>query len=218
MKNTFDKGIAFICEGDTEKEFYLSLLCFLCEKHGAQMERRKDEDEPDVVYEIRQGERIFYVKFYVANAVSGLPKSGKWFEAECLRKYAGKHEWTVFLCYDMDDYKGDITPFYEGDWKELRKKLGKAKQVIDLAAAADMEDLLLTDIEGICTYLECPPVEPAALHGRKGSAKMKVLFRISGKSYHKGTRARAMIDHLDKQKIMDSGILPLDSLESLFVR
>lgn len=30
MSNKYEEGIAFILEGDTEKEFYLSLLEFLC--------------------------------------------------------------------------------------------------------------------------------------------------------------------------------------------
>ena len=34
MSNKYEEGIAFILEGDTEKEFYLSLLEFLCKKHG----------------------------------------------------------------------------------------------------------------------------------------------------------------------------------------
>ena len=33
MKYTFDKGIAFILEGATEKVFYLSLLNHLCKKY-----------------------------------------------------------------------------------------------------------------------------------------------------------------------------------------
>lgn len=32
MKERFEKGIAFILEGETEKVFYLSLLKHLCKK------------------------------------------------------------------------------------------------------------------------------------------------------------------------------------------
>lgn len=33
MKETFDQGIAFVFEGDTEKYFYISLLKFWCNKY-----------------------------------------------------------------------------------------------------------------------------------------------------------------------------------------
>ena len=33
MEDRFEKGIAFILEGDTEKVFYLALLKHLCEKY-----------------------------------------------------------------------------------------------------------------------------------------------------------------------------------------
>lgn len=33
MADCFEKGIAFILEGDTEKVFYISLLKHLCEKY-----------------------------------------------------------------------------------------------------------------------------------------------------------------------------------------
>lgn len=63
--------------------------------------------------------------------------------------------WTVFLCYDTDAYKYEVSPYYEGDWKDLRDKIGKVKEIVDLAAAADIEDVLLMDFEGICKYIGC---------------------------------------------------------------
>lgn len=217
MKNTFDKGIAFICEGPTEKEFYLSLLEFFCEKYKAIMEKQEVEDGTDIVYKIALQNRIYMIKFHSANAISGIPKAGKWFEAECIKKYGVRNEWEVFLCYDTDNYKNEISQFQEGDWKDLRGKLSKAKKVVDLAAAADIEDVLLVDLSGICKFIDAADITIDKLSGRKGSAKMKQLYRGCGKSYHKGERARPMIDSLDKQKIIDSRILPLNELEKVFM-
>ena len=63
--------------------------------------------------------------------------------------------WKVFLCYDTDSSEYDITKFYQDDWKLLRKDLIKAKteEIIDLAASADIEDIILTDLSGVCAYL-----------------------------------------------------------------
>lgn len=216
-KITFDKGIAFICEGDTEKEFYLSMLTFLCNKYNAIMEKQEPQDVEDVIYQIQVGDTCLLVKFYCANTVSGIPKAGKWFEAECLKKYGARKEWEIFLCYDTDSHNNTVSQFQEGDWQDLREKLSKAKKITDLAAAADIEDIMLVDLQSICDYLKIAIVSYNDLKGRKGYAKMKYLYRGCGKSYHKGKRARPMIDYLNKQKIIDSGVIPLCEIESLFI-
>lgn len=52
MDNTYDKGIAFICEGDTEKQFYLSLLNYFCDKYNASIQKILNQQEIDIVYEL----------------------------------------------------------------------------------------------------------------------------------------------------------------------
>lgn len=99
----------------------------------------------------------------------------------------------------------------------MRNKLKKANDIVDLAAAADIEDILLVDIDGVCNFIQHPIVAKADIPGRKGASIMKQLYRECGKSYHKGKRARMMIDSLDKQKIVDSDIVPLKKVEALFV-
>ena len=46
-------------------------------------------------------------------------------------------------------------------------------------------------------------------------AKLKKLFRQVGKTYHEGKRARALIDSLDMQKIIDTSSAPLAVIESI---
>lgn len=218
MRNKYKKGVAFICEGDTEKEFYLSLLAFFCDKHHKSIVKTVNEQEPDIVYELRgSDDDILVIKFFIAESITGMPRSSKWFEVECVKKYGSRIPWTAYLCYDTDAYTKDVTQFYEGDWKDLRNKLKRAVDIVDLAAAADIEDILLVDIEGVCNFIQHPIVDIADLPGRKGATKMKQLYRECGKSYHKGKRARMMIDSLDKQKIVDSDIVPLKKVEALFI-
>ena len=144
MSNKYEEGIAFILEGDTEKEFYLSLLEFLCKKHGGILERQLDcGNSPDIIYSLRTPKRALMLKFNTVNTVTQMPHSNRWFITQCKEKHKDVGSWTVFLCYDLDNYKNDITKFYEGDWANLRTSLKKkAKAVHDIAAAADIEDII----------------------------------------------------------------------------
>ncbi len=214
MCEKYDRGVAFILEGDTEKEFYMALLNFLCKKHRTSLERQvKNESSPDIVYSIETPNGVFLIKFNVVNAISQVPRAGKWFLSQCYKKYPEIDTWNVFLCYDTDCHKDTISKFREGDWDTLRKQLkNKAQKVADMAAAADIEDLLLQDINGISNFLGSSAVLNVPT-GRKGKTKMKKLYRSMNKTYHEGARAREMIDSLDMQLIIDSDFVPLKEIE-----
>lgn len=106
----------------------------------------------------------------------------------CSKKH--KIPWTVYLCYDTDSSSSNISKFYEGDWKILRQELenSKATTIVDLAASADIEDIMLYDIESVLTFLGI--AMPVKLVGRKGKAKMKALYRKAGRAYHEGVEQR----------------------------
>lgn len=216
MSNKYEEGIAFILEGDTEKEFYLSLLEFLCKKHDGILERQLDcSNSPDIIYTLKTPSRHLLIKFNTVNTVAQMPHSSRWFISQCKNKHRDVGSWIVFLCYDLDNYKNDITKFYEGDWVNLRTSLKKkAKAVHDIAAAADIEDIILSDIEGISRFLGSPNTM-ALPTGSKGKAKLKKLFRQANRTYHEGKRARTLIDSLDMQKIMDTSLAPLTMIESV---
>ncbi|MDO4543430.1 MAG: hypothetical protein Q4C01_02655 [Clostridia bacterium] len=169
MEHDFSNGYTFILEGETEKEFYMALLEHLCRKHSATMTRIEDNVSPDIVYHLKTESSTDLIKFNVVNTVTQMPRAGKWFTSQCVAKYGAGHIWYVFLCYDTDDYKNDITKFHEGDWAMLRSSLKKAGAVIDMAAAADIEDVMLGDLNGICKFLSCDADMP--LKGRKGKIK-----------------------------------------------
>lgn len=140
----------------------------------------------------------------------------KWFANKCAKKY--KMPWKVFLCYDTDSSEYDITKFYQDDWKLLRKDLVKAKaeEIIDLAASADIEDIILTDLSGVCAYLGIDV--PEKLSGRKGKAKMKALYRSCGNTYHEGDKAGTMIESLNFQRIVDYSPLDLEKLSTALTK
>lgn len=213
MDKSFKKGFAFILEGDTEKEFYFSFLGFLCQKHGAKLVRTVNKSDPDINYELQIDDSVFLIKFNVVNTITQIPYTGKWFNSQCLGKYNYEMDWYVFLCYDKDDYKNDISKFHEGDWAVLRKSLKRVKEIIDVAAAADIEDVMLQDIEHICRYIGCEPTSD--FRGRKGKIKLKNLFKEHGQYYHEGKRAKDLIDSLDMNILIESNIVPLKEIERL---
>lgn len=212
----YANGYAFIFEGDTEKEFYLSLLFYLCEKHNVKLNKNINNDEPDIAYELITENETSIIKFNTVNAVTQIPRAGKWFNSQCADKYNSSCVWSVFLCYDTDDYKSDVTKFHEGDWELLRSSLEKAKIVIDVAAAADIEDILLGDLAGICAFIGCDI--PEKLHGAKGKSKLKRLYRDNGKTYHEGKRARALIDSLNMETLISNNTVNLSAIETLIFK
>ncbi|MBQ9512541.1 MAG: hypothetical protein IJR58_05055, partial [Lachnospiraceae bacterium] len=184
------------------------------EKNGATLKRVVDESTPDITYILEHKAGSALIKLRVMNAISQVPKAAPWVNEQCIRRYGKAINWSVFLCYDRDDYRADITKFREGDWALLRKRIRKGVMIVDVAASADIEDIMLQDIEGVCAYLRIDV--PVSLEGRRGKAKMKHLFRSCGNAYHEGARARELIRSLDMQKIMNTGVLPLKEIETAF--
>lgn len=216
MGNCFEKGIAFILEGDTEKVFYLSLLKHLCKKcDGVTIQKEIDSNTGEIFYALGTAERKVLIMFHVVGTISQITNSGSWFERRCY----GQHKslaWTTFLCYDTDNYTPNISKFYEGDWKELRRTLSKRKScsVIDLAAQADIEDIILVDANSVFKFLGITPSEIPT--GSKGKSKMKKIFRRKGPgcAYHAGERAGALINTLDFDKIISESPVPLNLIQT----
>lgn len=219
MREGLSKGVAFIFEGDTEKVFYLVLLEYFCEKNPTwTMEKAIDKKTGEISYYLfnLDHEQKIVVKLFVVGAVSQLVNSQYWFENNCHKAHPAL-PWVVFLCYDTDNYKSNITKFYEGDWKTLRKQLHKNRvvEIVDLAAKADIEDILLIDSESVFCFLG---KEPGSIpNGTKGKSKMKKIFRAAGTgiAYHEGKRAEPLIRSLDLRKIIEGAPLDLKKIEQV---
>lgn len=210
MKPEYTSGIAFILEGATEKVFYRSYLKWLSKERHCTFEKG-DVERGDIVFEWKNESETILIKFNVVGAITQDSHSANWFANRCVKEH--RIPWRVFLCYDTDSHDYDISKFYSDDWEVLRKDLkkAKAKEIIDLAAEADIEDIMLCDIEGICKYLSIKV--PEKVSGRKGKAKMKSLFRMCGKAYHEGDRAEPMIESLEFKKIAETCPLALWKVE-----
>ncbi len=207
----YERGLAFIVEGDTERVFYEEYLEKLCSERGLAIE--KNVEARQNLYVVSDGNRSIVAIIHNVSSVTQMTNSVTWFRLSCLREY-GDTPWHVFLCYDADSYSEVITEFYEGDWLRLRKAIEKeAESVTDLAAKADIEDVMLYDKEGVLAFLGLDP-ETEVPFGRKGKAKMKKLYRMVAinNSYHEGDRARALIRSLDMGKIEGNAPIPLTAI------
>lgn len=214
MNMSYTKGIAFIMEGSTEKVFYRSFMTWLANRQGCKFEKIDALDTGEVLFEWINGDETILIKINVVGAVTQLVHSGKWFSNTCAKRY--RIPWNVYLCYDTDSHDYDISKFYRDDWKLLREELkkSKAKKIVDLAARADIEDVMLIDLLGICRYLGIAP--PEKLAGRKGKAKMKALYRSCGKTYHEGEKSADMVGKINYEKIIRDGPIPLNLLVEEF--
>ena len=193
--DNYTEGIAFILEGATEKVFYKAYLEYLSALDDkTSLIRNKLTDDGEIIFCWQSGEKKILIKFYVVGTITQIVHSGKWFLNMCSKKH--KMPW-----------------FYEGDWKILRQDLEKSKTttIVDLAASADIEDIMLYDIESVLAFLG--NAMPVKLVGRKGKAKMKALYRSAGRAYHEGERAKDMISKLDFSKITQSAPIKLAELK-----
>lgn len=207
-------GVAFIMEGATEKVFYSEFMRHLADRHGAAIDKLEN-DEGIASVLLRQDGVSVLVKMDSVGTVTQVANSGVWFERACAARYA--IPWIVFLCYDTDEYHSNVTKFQEGDWARLRSRIGsRSRRIIDLAASADIEDIMLSDYRGVLSYLGLPEDTPLPTGG-KGKIKMKKLFRMVAlnRPYHEGPRALPLIKSLDMEAIERAAPVPLDELEKV---
>jgi len=217
MENIYSSGIAFVFEGDTEKIFYYTMLSYFVSKHpGYSLDKRIDDTTGETFYVLLSETKSILIKTNVVGTVSQISNSGAWFLNRCYKENKNIG-WTVFLCYDTDSYNNDITKIMDGDWIELRKLIENNENctVIDLAAQADIEDIMLLDSDNIFKYIGIDPV-PIPAGGKKGKRKMKKLFRMKGNgfAYHEGQRAEPLIQSLDFDKIISKSTIPFIEIEN----
>ena len=217
MGNSYQKGIAFIFEGPTEKVFYTVFLERACSKHpGYSLEKSIDPKSGEVFYALKKGESQLLIKMNTVGAISQITHSGAWFSTSCHQKHKDL-DWTAVLCYDTDEYQSSFSKFQEGDWDVLRQNLYKSKAnlILDLASSADIEDTMLLDSDNVFRFLQLPPGPVPS--GGKGKSKMKKIYRMKGRgsAYHSGDKARSLIEALDFDVITAKSPMPFRDLEAI---
>ncbi len=175
--------IIIYAEGETEIEFYDSILIKAKEKYGISK---------------------FNADKIIKKCLRGITKFDKKllkkFEYEIIPKYKD-YEIIVFLCYDTDVFDCSSNP--PVDWKNVElalKKLGTNK-VIHIKAERCIEDVFLIDIRGICNFLNIKYT--SKISGKDGVTKMQNLFKKGNRIYQKGYACDGFISNLDIEKILE---------------
>lgn len=215
MVGNFDKGIAFIGEGATEVVFYEEYLKFVAKAKACSFEPLDVVGE--AAYRFDAPGQTSLVMMHSTNTVSQLPNASSWFNRACDASNPSI-PWDVILAYDTESHSDNVSQFYQGDWLRLRTDLVAAgATIIDMAAAADIEDVMLIDLLGVLAFLELP-LNTLLPSGRKGKAKMKKLFRMKALNlkYREGEKARPLIRALDMSLIEKNASLPFSDLRSSF--
>lgn len=214
-KARYVAGIALIVEGATERVFYSEFIKSRAMTHDAIIRRVADGDGANLLVTRHDGSSEL-VKINNVGTVTQMTNSAAWFHRACAARHANI-PWNVFLGYDTDAYNANITKFHEGDWKRLRDDIApEAASIYDLAASADIEDVMLCDYEGVLSFLGLPEDTPLP-KGRKGKVRMKNLHRLVDVAhpYHEGEKARPLVQALDMGKIIENAPIPLNRLEDV---
>ncbi|MEC4175739.1 hypothetical protein VJ918_03035 [Adlercreutzia sp. R21] len=210
------QGVAFIVEGATERVFYEQYIRSAADERlvSTPFGEESEWGFDDLMIAGDQGDIL--VRFNNVGTVTQMPNSAAWFKRSCRARWPSL-PWTVFLCYDTDSYDVPISKFQSESWNLLRKDLEEsADEVIEIAAAADIEDVMLADFEGVLRYLGLDPAAPLP-SGGKGKSRMRKLFKMRSvrHPYHEGEKALPLIQTLDMRKICAASLVPLGRINEV---
>ena len=119
---------------------------------------------------------------------------------------------TVCCSYDTDVF--EVRNPLMVNWDSIRKRVKRmgVENFIRIGVCSSIEDWILDDIEGICTYLKLKQI-PNSLKGSDGNAKLCDLYSKARRTYSKGYATREMIKALDLSKTRSKRLTALKELE-----
>lgn len=120
---------------------------------------------------------------------------------------------TICCTYDTDVF--EVRNPLIVNWDSIRSKIKRmgVESFIRIGVSSSIEDWILDDIEGICSYLELKQI-PKSLKGTNGNAKICDLYSKARRIYSKGYSAREMISSLNFSVIRDKRLSSLQELET----
>lgn len=102
------------------------------------------------------------------------------------------------------------------NWDVLHHSVIKmgVKEFVRLGIKSSIEDWILCDLAGICSFLKLKEV-PCAIKGADGNAKLTNLYSRVNKVYQKGVTTKALISSLDMATIREKKKTALKELENM---
>lgn len=119
---------------------------------------------------------------------------------------------TVCCSYDTDVF--EVRNPLMVNWDSIHKSVKKMgiDNFIRIGVSSSIEDWILDDIEGLCSYLNLKQI-PKSLKGADGNAKLCDLYAKARRTYSKGYATREMIKTLNLSKIRSKRLAVLKELE-----
>lgn len=149
-------------------------------------------------------------KFCVSNVEKSNIQGIGNFQSKLLRKFKAEilplkknetDEIVVFLCYDKDVFElVSKTPPVDREKLERDLLEAGANKVIHIVADKSIEDIFLTDIDSILSFLKLKKSDTASLSGN-GYEKLKKLYKKANKIYQKGENVEGFIGELNMNLI-----------------
>ena len=126
-------------------------------------------------------------------------------------KDKGQKITTICCSYDTDVFEQGLQIV---DWAQVEKTVKRlgSSGFCRLGVESMMEDWLLDDMDGLCSFLKMKQ-KPSAVKGRTGYDKIVSLFAKAGMKYSKGFSASAFIGNLNMSVIRQKRLVALKGLE-----
>ena len=172
------KQIIIFVEGDTDEVFFKSLLDYYKSSSQAPL-------TPCEVINLK-GVTRYTSKLLAKLRNEILP--------EAKRKNTSIQ--TICCTYDTDVF--EVRSPLIVNWDSIRSKIKRmgVESFIRIGVSSSIEDWILDDIEGICSYLKLKQI-PKSLKGANGNARLCDLYSKARRIYSKGYTAREMISSLN---------------------
>lgn len=189
--------VVIFVEGDTDEVFFSRLIAYYRSASITSVNNCE-------IYNLKGVSRYASSKFAGKLQAEIIPKAEK----------KGEKIFAVCCSYDTDVFDDEEAPIV--DWKKLKKSILRLgiDYFCQIEVRNAIEDWLLDDLEGLCTYLKLKEV-PKPLKGANGYQKLLSLFKRSQKVYTKGISVEDFIDYISIEKIRSTRSIALADLEKL---
>ena len=190
------RHVVIFVEGDTDKLFFDRLVQYY----------RQTSTTPVASCEVRN---LHGVSRYASKLTGKLQRQ---IIPAAARK--GMEVKAVCCSYDTDVFEYAERPIV--DWKRVEaevKRLG-IREFCQVKVEQMMEDWLLDDMQGLCTFLKLKKT-PVMPKGKNGYERIQAIFKAASNVYVKGLGAGALINVLDMAVICAKRRAALSALETI---
>lgn len=185
-----EKVVVIFIEGETEVEFYKSLISIVRTHCGGRLSCSVETIDASGIGQYK--DKVLRI-----------------FEKRIKRDYP-RGEFYVALCYDQDVFEMGRNP--PVNWQQVKRAFleSGAKEVCLIKAIHSIEDWFFCDTQGILRYLRLPT--DTKLPGGSGYERLKALFKKGKKIYIKGKTSGKFVQALNVEKILFDNCCGISSL------